>query len=65
MAGAYLGAGPNVSGVISDARALEPITQGSVGEHTLVVGPSGSGKTTLVKYVARKLARQRLDFDWG
>lgn len=47
------------------AAALEPIVQGSVGEHTLVVGPSGSGKTTLAKYVARRLARQRLDFDWG
>lgn len=47
------------------AAALEPITQGTAGEHTLIVGPSGSGKTTLAKYVARKLARQRLDFDWG
>lgn len=47
------------------AASLEPIMQGSVGEHTLIVGPSGSGKTTLAKYVARNLARQRLDFDWG
>jgi Cdc6-like AAA superfamily ATPase len=47
------------------AAALEPITEGTTGEHTLVVGPSGSGKTTLAKYVARKLERQRLDFDWG
>jgi Cdc6-like AAA superfamily ATPase len=47
------------------AAALEPITQGTSGEHTLIVGSSGSGKTTLAKYVARKLARQRLDFDWG
>jgi Cdc6-like AAA superfamily ATPase len=47
------------------AAALEPITQGATGEHTLVVGPSGSGKTTLAKYVARKLERQRLDFEWG
>ncbi len=47
------------------AAALEPITQGTAGEHTLVVGPSGSGKTTLAKYVARKLECQRLDFDWG
>lgn len=47
------------------ASALEPITHGGAGEHTLVVGPSGSGKTTLAKYVARQLERQRLDFDWG
>ncbi|WP_302080532.1 Cdc6/Cdc18 family protein [Salinibaculum rarum] len=47
------------------AAALEPITQGATGEHTLIVGPSGSGKTTLAKYVARKLERQRLDFEWG
>jgi Cdc6-like AAA superfamily ATPase len=47
------------------AAALEPITQGSVGEDTLIVGPSGSGKTTLAKYIARKLDRQRLEFDWG
>jgi cell division control protein 6 len=47
------------------AAALEPITQGAAGEHTLIVGPSGSGKTTLAKYVAQKLDRQRLAFDWG
>jgi cell division control protein 6 len=47
------------------AAALEPITRGTTGEHTLVVGPSGSGKTTLAKYVARNLERQRLDYDWG
>lgn len=47
------------------AAGLQPITQGSAGEHTLIVGPSGSGKTTLAKYVARELERERLDFDWG
>ncbi len=46
------------------ATALEPITGGTAGEHTLVVGPSGSGKTTLAKYVARKLER-REGVDWG
>lgn len=47
------------------ASALDPITDGGTGEHTLVDGPSGAGKTTLAKYVARQLDQERLDFRWG
>jgi Cdc6-like AAA superfamily ATPase len=47
------------------ASALNPITDGGAGEHTLISGPSGSGKTTLTKYVARELDQERLDFSWG
>jgi cell division control protein 6 len=47
------------------ATALDPITYGEPGEHTLITGPGGSGKTTLAAYVCRKLKRHRLDFRWG
>ena len=40
------------------AAALEPITDGIGGEHSLIFGPSGSGKTTLAKYVVRKLRQE-------
>jgi ABC-type uncharacterized transport system fused permease/ATPase subunit len=44
------------------ASALDPITHGETGEHTLIDGPSESGKTALAKYVARELDQERLDF---
>ncbi|QCW04734.1 Cdc6/Cdc18 family protein [Natrinema pallidum] len=40
------------------ATALEPLTQGVGGEHSLIFSPSGSGKTTLAKFVVRKLREE-------
>ncbi|WMT08854.1 orc1/cdc6 family replication initiation protein [Natrinema thermotolerans] len=40
------------------ATALEPLTHGVGGEHSLIFGPSGSGKTTLAKFVVRKLRKE-------
>ncbi|MDJ1433047.1 orc1/cdc6 family replication initiation protein [Halostagnicola sp. A-GB9-2] len=42
------------------ATALEPLTHGVGGDHSLIFGPSGSGKTTLAKYVVRKLRQESL-----
>ena len=43
------------------ATALQPITDGGSGDHTLIFGPSGSGKTTLAKFVVRKLHQEAFD----
>ncbi|WP_244880095.1 Cdc6/Cdc18 family protein [Natrinema pellirubrum] len=40
------------------ATALEPLTHGVGGEHSLIFGPSGLGKTTLAKFVVRKLREE-------
>lgn len=40
------------------ATALEPLTHGVGGDHSLIFGPSGSGKTTLPKFVVRKLREE-------
>lgn len=45
------------------SSALEPFTDGELGENTFLYGPSGSGKTCIAQYVVEQLRENVLDLN--